>query len=73
MKRASQGSRRGVGRSENGPAGFGRKRMPSSSIARDAMRSAWLAVTMQAVPDEAPMPIVPRSSTTTSCPSRARA
>ena len=47
--------------------------MPSSSVAGEAMRSAWLAVTMQAVPDEAPMPTAPRSSSTTSCPSRASA
>ena len=73
VKRASHGRRRGLGRNENGPAGSGRKRIPSSSIGRVAMRSAWLAVTMHAVPAEAPMPTVPRSSSTTSCPSRASA
>ena len=34
------------------------------------MRSAWLGVTMQAVPDEAPTPIWPRSSTTDDTPSK---
>ena len=36
---------------------------PRAAWPREAMRSAWLAVTMQAVPAEAPMPTAPRSST----------
>ena len=57
VKRATQASSLGFGRSLSGAFGSSTKRSPSLSAAGDAVRSEWLGVIMQAVPAEAPLPM----------------